>query len=203
MSPLPTSQSTNGPEVDDLWQLIYASGATVAFAEADVKNLVAAAQSRNRAWGITGLLIYYQGSFLQILEGPMAAVEQLYEQIQTDPRHARVLLLERRPITQRDFPGWDLELFEFTATDAVQAELGQDAARGVCATDLSVADQAHVPLCIPDHCLSPRLQLLLKQFRAGQWRRAFDCRRSAKLVAPICLSQGQSASGIACGLPIR
>jgi len=194
----PDSADSPHASVTDVWQLIYASGATVRFSAADVKDLVASAQGRNRAMGITGLLIYYQGSFLQILEGPRAAVDRLFEQIQADPRHARILLLERRPIPQRDFPSWDLELFEFSADEAIQAELGQSQARGVCAADLSATTPTHTPLCIPDHCLSPRLQQLVKQFRAGQWRRAFDCRRSEKMVAPICRSPASLTTASAC-----
>jgi hypothetical protein len=141
----------------DLWQWIYASGATVPFSEADLAGLVQAARQRNAARGLTGCLVYYEGSFLHAMEGPAVAVEALWESLQADRRHARLLILERRPLTAREFPDWPLELITMQP------------------------DTCQFPP-LP----SPQFQRLLQDFCDGKWRRAFACHRRENTALPIC-----------------
>ncbi len=91
-----------------LFQLIYASTATRPFAEVDLRILLSNSRRRNEAAGISGILVYAEGSFLQVLEGPQNAVLETFERISRDPRHKRVIRLSRREIAERSFPGWSM-----------------------------------------------------------------------------------------------
>ncbi|HEY5718903.1 MAG TPA: BLUF domain-containing protein, partial [Gammaproteobacteria bacterium] len=61
-----------------LYRLIYVSSATVELSLVQLNQLLQRARTKNAALEITGLLLYCDGSFLQLLEGPQGAVEQLY-----------------------------------------------------------------------------------------------------------------------------
>ena len=67
-------------------------------------------QSRqfNPSTGITGILCYGGGIFLQAIEGGRAAVSDLYAHIQKDPRHKDVVLLLYEEISVRRFGGWTM-----------------------------------------------------------------------------------------------
>ena len=86
--------------------LVYVSSATGQFAEADLPNLLRQSRLKNRRLGVTGLLLYEGGNFIQVLEGAPAAVDGLYETIERDPRHHRTIVLLRERIDRRRFPNW-------------------------------------------------------------------------------------------------
>ncbi|RYY92512.1 MAG: BLUF domain-containing protein, partial [Alphaproteobacteria bacterium] len=54
--------------------------------------------------GVTGLLLFYEGVFLQALEGPAAGVMSLAERLRKDRRHSGMITLESQPIDERAFP---------------------------------------------------------------------------------------------------
>lgn len=63
---------------------------------------------------ITGVLGHVRGHYVQLLEGPGAALDDLMAVLERDPRHRELTVLERRPMDQRLFPGWSMargELF--------------------------------------------------------------------------------------------
>jgi len=88
-----------------LFQLIYASRANPLQAE-EVMNLLQDARQNNQKRGITGLLLYGQELFLQVLEGERDAVNELFRAIVADERHNDVTILEARNISARDFSAW-------------------------------------------------------------------------------------------------
>ena len=67
-------------------------------------------QSRqfNPSGGITGILCYGGGIFLQAIEGGRSAISELYGHIQRDARHKDVELLQYEEITERRFAGWTM-----------------------------------------------------------------------------------------------
>ncbi|MEN9904121.1 MAG: Blue light- and temperature-regulated antirepressor YcgF [Pseudomonadota bacterium] len=67
--------------------------------------LVERARHANQMHGITGQLVYYDHGFMQYLEGPAPALDDLWQLLQRDPRHYEVELLARYPLTRRRFPG--------------------------------------------------------------------------------------------------
>ena len=89
-----------------LHALIYTSTARRLFSDAMLRELLEQARTRNARLGITGCLLYYDGSFMQYLEGPREGVQAVFASIQRDPRHHQVGLLHQGPIERREFADW-------------------------------------------------------------------------------------------------
>jgi hypothetical protein len=67
-------------------------------------------QSRvnNARIGITGMLCFSEGLFIQVLEGGRGPVNALYAKLIADPRHQDVVLLVYEEIHERRFAGWTM-----------------------------------------------------------------------------------------------
>lgn len=91
-----------------LHHLIYESQATQPFTEAELASLLRQAREHNEAKGLTGLLLYAQdGRFVQVLEGAVEAVHDLYFlHIARDPRHHQLQALADGTLDQRRFADW-------------------------------------------------------------------------------------------------
>ncbi len=96
-------------------QLIYASAAVKPFTPPELRDLLAGARTRNAAAEVSGLLLYHEGSFLQILEGEPTTVQALFEKIGKDPRHANMLLLSQKTIEERNFGDWSMGFADFVS----------------------------------------------------------------------------------------
>ena len=90
-----------------LVRLLYASRA-VDTSPAAIEAILAQSRQHNPPSGITGVLCYGGGVFLQAIEGGRTAVSALYGHIQRDPRHTDVELLHYEEITERRFGGWTM-----------------------------------------------------------------------------------------------
>ena len=90
-----------------LVRLLYASRA-VDTSPGAIDAILAQSRSHNPACGITGILCYGAGVFLQAIEGGRMAISELYGHIQKDPRHKDVMLLGFEEIGERRFGGWTM-----------------------------------------------------------------------------------------------
>ena len=90
-----------------LVRLLYASRAIDSRTDA-IDTILAQSRQYNPSCGITGILCYGGGIFLQAIEGGRGAVSELYGHIQKDPRHKEVVLLHYEEITERRFGGWSM-----------------------------------------------------------------------------------------------
>ena len=109
-----------------LHRVLYCSrniipGAVEAIA-ADVREILAVSRVNNARDGVTGGLLFSEGCFAQVLEGPLDAVEAAFERIQCDARHCEVVVLQSGPIAKRDFPDWSMA---FAGTDAASSPLAK------------------------------------------------------------------------------
>jgi len=100
-----------------LVRLLYASRA-VDSSQATVQGILEAARAHNQASGITGILAYGGGIFMQAIEGGRQAVSDLYGAIQRSPRHKDVVLLHYEEIAERRFGGWTMGLVDVTRVNA-------------------------------------------------------------------------------------
>lgn len=89
-------------------RLIYVSAARVEVSPGVLESILAVARANNEPAGVTGLLLFHDGSFFQVLEGPKPAVERIFAAIEADPRHSRVLVLQSGDETARSFPNWSM-----------------------------------------------------------------------------------------------
>ena len=90
------------------FSLIYVSTATKLMSTQDLVALLHRARENNARLGITGLLLYKQGTFMQAIEGDEMAVRALYAAISKDPRHHSVSTLSATLIAQRQFSAWEM-----------------------------------------------------------------------------------------------
>ena len=90
-----------------LVRLLYCSRAVNTSADA-IESILAQAREHNPVSGITGILCYGGGIFLQAIEGGRMQVSDLFGHIQKDPRHKDVALLHYEEILERRFGGWTL-----------------------------------------------------------------------------------------------
>jgi hypothetical protein len=91
-----------------LVRLLYASRAAATVDAEALAAILKKARANNAASGVTGLLCYSGGIFLQVLEGGRMPVNKLYHRIAGDPRHTDVVLLSYAEITERSFAGWSM-----------------------------------------------------------------------------------------------
>ena len=87
-----------------MFQIVYTSTAAMPFEKAELMALLKGSVQRNTRAGITGLLLYRDDCFMQVLEGEESAVVRLFAKISRDPRHHHVIPLIHEPIEQRYFP---------------------------------------------------------------------------------------------------
>jgi len=89
-------------------QVVYSSAAVAAFSEAQLAELLAKARVNNERLGVTGMLLYHEGSFLQVVEGDPKVLDGLFETIGKDKRHHRVVPLLKREVDERHFDNWKM-----------------------------------------------------------------------------------------------
>lgn len=120
-----------------LHRLLYVSTATRPMTVEDLNGLVSAAETRNAALGVTGLLIFTGQHFMQLLEGERDVVENLFASICSDPRHRNIANLVAEPATRRACPDWAMALRT--------PENGQANPRSIFEADATAIDRALPP----------------------------------------------------------
>ena len=91
-----------------LFHLIYVSTAVVPMSDEDLMYLLRQSRTRNKRNRITGMLLYKDGHFMQVLEGDEADVMKIFADIERDKRHKSVDVLLAEYIQYRDFPNWTM-----------------------------------------------------------------------------------------------
>ncbi len=91
-----------------LIRLMYASRAATGLDQEELQAILRQCKAANPQHGITGVLCFSQGIFLQVLEGGRSSVNRLYNRIVGDPRHHQVELMLYEEIGERRFAGWSM-----------------------------------------------------------------------------------------------
>jgi len=95
----------------DLVELSYLSEAVSDMSFLGLMHLLESARAFNQKNGITGILLYDNQQFGQIIEGERANIMKVWKRIQEDIDHHRIELLEIREITETSFPDWLLRFY--------------------------------------------------------------------------------------------
>ena len=102
-----------------LVQLIYVSTATTLFEDSvELERILESAARNNASREITGMLLYAGGTFLQLLEGEDAAIDEIWETISQDPRHRGASVIDRSEISERSFSRWHMGFRHLGSSDA-------------------------------------------------------------------------------------
>ncbi len=136
-----------------LVRLIYVSQMTSHVDHSEIKSILAASQRNNPPRGVSGLLMFNSGFFLQWLEGERRAVNERFARIAQDDRHTDPLLLDYQVVVSRQFSSWNMGylgegsmnrniFFEFGASE----QFDPYNLSGAAAEALMLAMRAQVPL---------------------------------------------------------
>ena len=101
-----------------LIQHIYVSTARVAADLATLEDILSVSVRNNAPVGITGMLLYAGGTYMQVLEGEEEAVNATHRRIERDPRHFGIIVLEHAEIATRSFSQWTMGFRGLGAEDA-------------------------------------------------------------------------------------
>lgn len=93
-----------------MYYLIYSSVASEKLDEKSLEEILVTAELRNKQFNITGLLVFFDGTFIQMLEGDEEDVLNTFERIEDDPRHDQVIKLFSGQTDKRHFPDWKMAL---------------------------------------------------------------------------------------------
>ena len=104
-------------------QIVYTSTAVEEFSPTDIERLLLDARRRNRALGVSGMLVFHDRTFPQALEGEQRAVNEIFARITSDRRHHDIEILHRgSSLDQRLFGDGSMGFADFTgAADILKA----------------------------------------------------------------------------------
>ena len=105
-------------EKDMMFNLVYWSNAARSFTDDELFEMLSEWREKNGRLGITGLLLYREGAFIQSLEGEETAIRALYAAIRKDERHFQVVTLQAASIPKRQFPDWSMGFENLKGTNA-------------------------------------------------------------------------------------
>lgn len=97
-----------------MYHLIYTSYANREFSESDLFELLDRSRATNKKIGITGMLLYLQGKFIQVLEGSKEGVKDIYQIISLDNRHKKVTTIIEGESPKRLFKDWSMGFKKLT-----------------------------------------------------------------------------------------
>lgn len=102
-----------------------------------IQDILLRARASNQRHDVTGALLFSDGYFAQVLEGPAEAVEAIFETIQCDPRHADVTILHLHPVAERSFGKWSMAFggIDGVSIDPQLGGQGMEQAGTILATD--------------------------------------------------------------------
>ena len=103
---------------DPIYTIIYASTAVEPFTDNALELLLGSARTKNLRLGITGLLVYADDAFFQVLEGDERVVKKLYTQIQHDSRHYNIMQLAGFTFKERRYTEWTMKYRKIETTSA-------------------------------------------------------------------------------------
>jgi hypothetical protein len=151
-----TFTTTQEARLMDLIQCIYCSAPTKAdFSPADLAAVLDQSRDNNAKSGVTGILLFHNRTFFQVLEGDRLVVEALFEKIEKDKRHRRVTKIAVEPIRQRAFADWSMGYPKISTQELETVPgLNDFFARGNSYLELGEG----------------RAKALLGAFKDGQWR---------------------------------
>ena len=86
-----------------LFYMVYASTAVGSWSDTELEELLVQARRDNERLGVTGMLLYSEGSFIQFLEGEKKTVMMMYDKILKDPRHRNAIKLWKAPFHREIF----------------------------------------------------------------------------------------------------
>ena len=97
--------------------LVYISTAHKLLNEDELLDILAISRKNNELRNLTGMLLYGEGTFIQVLEGDIDQLNETYKAIKADARHKNILKMTEGDIADRNFPEWLMGFKSINATE--------------------------------------------------------------------------------------
>jgi len=88
------------------YAISYVSTAAKDLQEGEIQKILYSSENQNNKDNITGLLLFSEGNFFQVIEGEKEEITELYQKITNDPRHHNIIKLFQKPIHKKSFDGY-------------------------------------------------------------------------------------------------
>lgn len=137
-------------------QVSYVSQTSEPMSPSALLDLLLECRSKNEKRGVTGMLLYGNSTFLQVIEGEDDVIDSLVSRIEADPRHDRIQTLHRRSIKEREYGDWSMG-FEQVANEDLS---GVDGLANFAPDDFTLD-------YLSDH--GPVVDSLLQHYRQPHW----------------------------------
>ena len=99
-----------------MYHIIYISTASHAMSQCNLLELLEKSRAFNQANNVTGVLLYSEGNFIQILEGEEKCLKNLYHRISMDSAHHRVITISEGEAPAREFSEWSMGFRDMTGS---------------------------------------------------------------------------------------
>ena len=84
--------------------IVYVSTAQRPLSEKELIDVLKVSRTNNKKYNVTGILLYCQGTFMQVLEGDKNSIDRIYKAIELDTRHKNIIKLASGISNKRNFP---------------------------------------------------------------------------------------------------
>lgn len=91
-----------------VYTIVYRSRASANVDDKEIEKILKTARKANAKNGITGILIFKEGVFLQVLEGERSKVLDTINRIKEDIRHQDVTIIGDMIGSEKSFASWDM-----------------------------------------------------------------------------------------------
>jgi hypothetical protein len=92
--------------------LIYVSKAEDNVEYDEILDILTHSWKYNHNSYISGMLLYDNRHFMQIIQGPILTIDKLYARISHDPRHTDIKLIGEELLHERDCSGWGIGFYD-------------------------------------------------------------------------------------------
>ena len=94
--------------MEDIYYIVYVSAASKPMTEKELDEFLVDIRKRNKKLGVTGMLLYNRGNFIQVIEGKEETIKQLFDDISRDKRHDTIVKILDGHTQKRSFPDWSM-----------------------------------------------------------------------------------------------
>jgi hypothetical protein len=98
-------------------QTAYVSRAAETMTQEALLSLLQQCLANNESSGVTGMLLYGNDTFVQVIEGEEAVLDAVIDRIRKDPRHSKIHFLYRKPLERRQYADWSMGFKRISAQD--------------------------------------------------------------------------------------
>ena len=103
-------------------RLVYISSSVEKMDQSEIEKLLDKSRKNNKEDNITGILLFHDGNFFQVLEGPEDKVGTCFGRIEKDQRHRGCIVLLSEAVTERLFADWSMAYVPFDRMSAEKQE---------------------------------------------------------------------------------